>query len=117
MLAEILAYNKSAPAYNIKSALCRSVSHAFRFVSFYTSIDVWLQHLLKLEIRQQEPVSFISALRGPLASHADVLRGSSRVPAPPLGTSAGEDSGPLALRVFTNLVPRVLSLRAGRREP
>ena len=34
MLAEILAYNKSA--------LCRNASFAFSFVSFYTSSDVLL---------------------------------------------------------------------------
>ena len=62
MLAKILAYNKSA--------LCLSASFAFNFVSLYTSSDVWLQHLLKLEIRQQEPVSYIDVLRGPLHSHS-----------------------------------------------
>ena len=59
VLAEILAYNKSA--------FCRSVSAALSFVLFYTVSNVWLQHLfIKLEIRQKEPVSYIYALRGPL---------------------------------------------------
>ena len=63
MLAEILAYNKSA--------FCRSVSAAFSFVLFYTVSNVWLQHLfIKLEIRQEEPVSYIYALRGPLHSNS-----------------------------------------------
>ena len=63
VLAKILAYNKSA--------FCRSVTAAFSFVLFYTVSNVWLQHLfIKLEIRQEEPVSYIYALRGPLHSNS-----------------------------------------------
>ena len=58
--SEILAYNKSA--------LRRSASPAFIFVSFYTSSDAWLQHLFTC--KQKEPVSFIFPLRGPLLSNS-----------------------------------------------
>ena len=49
--------------------LCRSASLAFSFVSFYILSDVWLQHLFT-EARQEEPVSFIYALRRPLHSNS-----------------------------------------------
>ena len=79
MLAEILAYNKSA--------FCRSVSAAFSFVLFYTVSNVWLQHLfIKLEIRQEEPVSYIYALRGPLHSNSFSCSLCSLVPLFPSST-------------------------------
>ena len=59
MLAELLAYNKSA--------LCLSASPAFSFVSFYTLSDVWLQHLSDLA-RETSQLNYV--LLGPLLSNS-----------------------------------------------
>ena len=62
LLAEILAYNKSA--------LCRSASPEFSFVLFYSTLKVTSGYSISfLKIEQEEPVSHIYALRGPLHSN------------------------------------------------
>ena len=78
MLAEILAYN-------IKSALCRSASFAFSFVS----LRLATASLFKIRDPARETSQSVLFTR----------------------------CVDLKQRVFTNLVPRVLFLRAGRREP